>query len=79
MENNTIHFTKDDSGNILAISEFNTKITYANTKVFTIGRLEFTYTRYYVLATLRARIKFSLYTGLKSALRGLGVHVDLAS
>jgi hypothetical protein len=78
MNNTYIQFRTDNKGNLVTVTEFNTKITYVNMVNFKIGRLEFSFERMLVLRTIKAHTKFRAYTALKTALRGLGVHVDMA-
>lgn len=62
MENKTtIRFRTDIAGNLIEVTEFNTRITYTADRTFGIGRLEIAYNRVLILRTMRARIKYASY------------------
>lgn len=56
-----LHFRKTASGDIITVTELNTKITYTRTKQYKIGRLIFQVERTNLSKTFAARTRYFLY------------------
>lgn len=58
---NQIAFRTDSNGNLITVSEINTKIKYIHYKTFAVGRLAVTIEVVSLSATLKARIAYFMY------------------
>ncbi len=64
-----IKFRTDSNGNLVEVTEQNTKITYTKIKEFSIGRLVFTIELISIKSTIKARIAYFKYNNAVARMR----------